>query len=109
MSGMARSTYYKILSDDTYGSSVRRRAAQDEEDIALVRQVLSYRGFKKGIRQVYMMMPDITGQQFGLHRIRHLMNKYGIRANIRRPSKKQEGHAGYVRTQPESKPADEEV
>lgn len=87
MSGMARSTYYKILSDDTYGSSVRRRAAQDEEDIALVRQVLSYRGFKKGIRQVYMMMPDITGQQFSLHRIRRLMNKYGIRTNIRRPSK----------------------
>lgn len=87
ISGVARSTYYKILSDETYGSSVRRRADQDEEDIALIRQVLDYRGFKKGIRQVYMMMPDVTGQQFSIHRIRRLMNKYGIRTNIRKPSK----------------------
>lgn len=86
-SGMARSTYYRILSDENYGYRMRQREEQDEEDIALIRQVLDYRGFKKGIRQVYMMMPDITGKQFSIHRIRRLMNRYGIRTNIRKPSK----------------------
>ncbi|MDO5151035.1 MAG: IS3 family transposase, partial [Oscillospiraceae bacterium] len=52
-----------------------------------IRQVLNYKGFEKGIRQVYMLMPKVTGEQFSIYRIRRLMNKYGIRTTIRRPSK----------------------
>jgi len=85
--GMSKSTYYEILNNEEYGCSAKRKANQDEEDIELIRQVLYYKGYEKGIRQVYMMMPEITGKQFSIHRIRRLMQKYGIRTTIRRPSK----------------------
>jgi len=85
--GMSKSTYYEILNNANYGSSPKRKADQDEKDIELIRQVLYYKGFEKGIRQVYMMMPGITGAQFSIHRIRRLMRKYGIRTTIRRPSR----------------------
>ena len=49
--------------------------------------MIAYKGFEKGIRQVYMLMPKVTGEQFSIYRIRRLMNKYGIRTTIRRPSK----------------------
>lgn len=85
--GMSKSTYYEILNNADYGCSAKRKADQDEKDIELIRQVLVYKGFEKGIRQVYMMMPGITGEQFSIHRIRRLMLKYGIRTTIRRPSR----------------------
>lgn len=85
--GMPKSTYYEILNNEDYGCSPKRKANQDEEDIKLIRQVLNYKGFEKGIRQVYMIMLEITGKQFSIHRIRRLMQKYGIRTTIRRPSK----------------------
>ncbi|HKM35258.1 MAG TPA: IS3 family transposase [Lachnospiraceae bacterium] len=85
--GMSKSTYYELLNNEDYGCSAKRKANQEEEDIELIRQVLYYKGFEKGIRQVYMMMPEITGKQFSIHRIRRLMQKYGIRTTIRRPSK----------------------
>lgn len=87
MMGIAKSTYYELLNNEHYGCSAKRKADQDEQDILLIREVLEYKGFEKGIRQVYMMMPEITGETFSIHRIRRMMNKYGIRTTIRRPSK----------------------
>ena len=85
--GISKSQYYALLNDDNYGISETRKKHQDEEDIEVIRHVLAYKGFEKGIRQIYMLMPKITGQQFSIYRIRRLMNKYGIRTTIRRPSK----------------------
>lgn len=85
--GIPKSTYYTIVNSESYGTGTERRATQDEADIEMIRQVLSYKGFEKGIRQVYMLMPKVTGEQFSIYRIRRLMNKYGIRTTIRRPSK----------------------
>lgn len=85
--GMSKSTYYELLNNEHYGSGAKRKADQDEKDIVLIQEVLDYKGFEKGIRQVYMMMPELTGESFSIHRIRRLMNKYGIRTTIRRPSK----------------------
>jgi transposase InsO family protein len=87
MMGIAKSTYYELLNNEHYGCSAKNKADQDEQDILLIREVLDYKGFEKGIRQVYMMMPKITGVSFSIHRIRRLMNKYGIGTTIRRPSK----------------------
>lgn len=84
---ISKSTYYALLNNEHYGNSAKRKADQDELDIVAIRKVLDYRGFEKGIRQVYMMMPLLTGENFSIHRIRRLMNKYGIRTTIRRPSK----------------------
>ena len=85
--GISKSQYYALLNDENYGSSVIKKAGQDEKDIEVIRQVLDYKGFEKGIRQVYMLMPKVTGERFSIYRIRRLMNKYGIRTTIRRPSK----------------------
>lgn len=87
MLGISKSTYYALLNDDNYGISIKRKSNQDDVDIEVIRQVLNYKGFEKGIRQVYMLMPKVAGEQFSIYRIRRLMNKYGIRTTIRRPSR----------------------
>ena len=85
--GISKSVHYELLSNEDYGNGIRKKELQDDEDIAIVRQVIDYKGFAKGIRQVYMLMPKVAGKQFSIHRIRHLMQKYGIETNIRRPSR----------------------
>lgn len=85
--GIAKSTYYEFLSNENYGRSVERKARKDAEDILLVRRVVEYKGFKKGYRQVYMMMESVTGQRMSMHRVLYLMRLDGIRTTIRRPSK----------------------
>lgn len=87
LTGISKSTYYALLNDEKYGTSEKRKQCQDEEDIEFIRQVVAYKGFEKGIRQVYMLLPKVTGQYFSIYRIRRLMNKYGIRTTIRRPSR----------------------
>ena len=85
--GIAKSTYYELLGNKDYGMSAQRRLARDDEDIMLVRQVADYKGFAKGYRQISMMMETVTGQVMSEHRVLYLMRKYGMRTNIRRPSK----------------------
>lgn len=85
--GIPKSTYYALLNDEEYGRASEKRAADDEKDIGTIREVLAYKGFGKGIRQVYMLMPKVTGRSFSIYRIRRLMKKYGIRTTIRRPDK----------------------
>ena len=81
--GISRSSYYSILRNDKYGTALLRQEKQDEEDAELVRQVMEYRGYRKGIRQICMMMPDVTARKFSLKKIRRLMKKYGITSGIR--------------------------
>ena len=85
--GMSKSVYYELLNNEDYGMSAQRKETKDAEDIGIVRQVIEYKGFAKGIRQIYMLMPHVTGKQFSIHRIRRLMKKYDIETAIRRPSK----------------------
>ena len=85
--GMSKSVYYELLNNEDYGMSGQRKETKDAEDIGIVRQVIEYKGFAKGIRQIYMLMPHVTGKQFSIHRIRRLMKKDGIETAIRRPSK----------------------
>lgn len=85
--GMAKSTYYELLTNEDYGMSAYRRLARDDEDILLVKQVAEYKGYAKGYRQISMMMETVTGREMSEHRVLYLMRKYGMRTNIRRPSK----------------------
>ena len=84
---MAKSTYYELLSNEDYGMAAQRRVVRDDEDILLVRQVADYKGYAKGYRQISMMMETVTGQTMSEHRVLYLMRKYGMRTNIRRPSR----------------------
>ena len=85
--GMPRSTYYELLHNENYGTGARRREMRDDEDILLIRQVAEYKGYKKGYRQISMMLEDVTGKTLSPHRVLYLMRKYGMRTNIRKPSK----------------------
>ena len=87
LAGLPKSTYYELLHNENYGKGAERRARRDDEDIELVRKVAGYKGYKKGYRQICMMMEDVTGRAMSAHRVLYLMRKYGMRTNIRKPSK----------------------
>ena len=78
--GISKSSYYSILSDDNYGMKER----QDEIDFEYIRKVMDYKGFRKGTRTNYMMLPDICGVHFGRNKILRLMRKYNCICAIRR-------------------------
>ena len=81
--GISRSSYYSILRNNSYGISQKMRDEQDDKDIEIIKRVMEYRGFRKGIRQIYMMMDDVTGYHFAMNKIKRLMKKYGVRSGIR--------------------------
>ena len=78
--GISKSSYYSILSDDNYGMKER----QDEIDFEYIKKVIDYKGFRKGTRTIYMMLPDICGVHFGRNKILRLMRKYNCKCAIRR-------------------------
>lgn len=90
--GISRASYYAILNDEGYGEAAKEKAARDAEDAALIRQVMEYKGFAKGSRQIYMMMPGLTGRHLGLKKIRRLMKEHGIESHIRKPKNNKRRH-----------------
>lgn len=85
--GLPKSTYYELLHNKDYGKGADRRKRRDDEDILLIREVAEYKGYKKGYRQISMMMKNVTGNEMSPHRVVMLMRRYGMRTGIRRPSK----------------------
>ena len=83
--GFSKSQFYKILRDETYGLHEELQEEQDEKDVELIRKVIAYRGFRKGVRQVYMQLPRVTGAHFALSKVRRLMRKYNLMSGIRSP------------------------
>ena len=77
--GISKSSYYSILSNDNYGMQER----QDEIDFECIKKVMDYKGFRKGTRTIYMMLPDICGVHFGRNKILRLMRKYNCICAIR--------------------------
>lgn len=82
--GISRASYYAILKNGNYGQAVIKRNEKDAQDAQLIRRVMEYKGFAKGSRQIYMMLPTLTGQHLGLKKIRRIMKEYGITSSIRK-------------------------
>lgn len=78
--GLFRSSYYSILSNDNYGMKDK----QDEIDFQCIKKVMDYKGFKKGSRTIYMMLPGMCGVHFGRAKILRLMKKYGCVCAVRK-------------------------
>lgn len=78
--GLSRSSYYSILSNDNYGMKDK----QDEIDFQHIKKVIDYKGFKKGSRTIYMMLPGMCGVHFGRAKILRLMKKYGCVCTVRK-------------------------
>ena len=70
--GISKSVYYKALNDSRYGLADERRRERDRRDLEKVAMVMEYKGFEKGVRQIYMMMPDLTGETFAISKIRRV-------------------------------------
>ena len=85
--GINKSVYYQLLSNENYGKGVLRRQIRDDEDIRLIRQVADYKGYKKGYRQISMLMNHVTGVEMSPHRVQMLMRRYGMNTGIRPPVK----------------------
>lgn len=81
--GISKTVYYKALYDEEYGRSEERREERDKADLEKVVMVMEYKGFEKGVRQIYMMMPDLTGETFAISKIRRLLRQNGIRTRVR--------------------------
>ena len=79
--GILKSSYYRYVYDRNYGIALQEREKEDERDIRIV---FDYRGYKKGARMVYMMLPELVGRKIGLRRIRRIMKKYGMDCGIRK-------------------------
>ncbi len=86
LTGFTRSTYYQHLNNDDYGKGAQRRQIRDDEDIQLIRQVAAYKGYKKGYRQISMLMNHVTGTEMSPHRVQMLMRRYGMNTGIRVPA-----------------------
>ena len=84
--GMSRTLYYLYINDKDFGMSEIKRQKQDDKDIKAIKKVLDYKGFKKGSRQVYILLPKLTGKSFSISKIRRLMKKYGLESGIRKHS-----------------------
>lgn len=82
--GISRNCYYSILKNDDYGTSAASKKEQDRLDAETVKTVLDHKGIRKGSRQVYMQMPDLTGKSMSLKKIRRLMKTYGMETGIRK-------------------------
>lgn len=78
--GLSRSSYYSILSNHNYGMKDK----QDEIDFQHIKKVIDYKGFKKGSRTIYMMLPGMCGVHFGRAKILRLMKKYGCVCTVRK-------------------------
>ncbi len=83
---ISRSTFYAIMRNETYGDTALAKEEQDEKDVALIKRVMEYKGFRKGSRQIYMMLPDLEGTTFALSKIRRLMDKFSLESGIRQPN-----------------------
>ena len=82
-SGISKTAYYKALNSKGYGMSEEIRRERDARDLEVIKTVMEYKGFEKGIRQIYMMMPELTGEQFAISKIRRLLRSAGIKTKVR--------------------------
>ena len=83
---VARTTFYGILRNENYGDAALEKENQDERDRECIIRVMEYKGFHKGARQIYMMLPDLEGVTFALSKVRRLMKKYSLTSGIREPN-----------------------
>jgi hypothetical protein len=80
IAGVSRSGYYNWVKSEA------TRLAQEEADkkgFALILEAYNFRGYKKGVRSIYMRLLR-TGIHMNQKKIRRLMHKYNLRCPIRK-------------------------
>lgn len=82
--GISRSAYYKYVSDPGYGLGGAKKREKDQRYKGAVRRAFFYKGFRKGARQICMLVPRLTGEKIGLKKVRKIMKELGLDAGVRK-------------------------
>lgn len=93
--GISRNSYYRYIKDERYGLSVDERDKLDEK---YVRLAFEYKGYKKGVRMVYMLIPKLSGKKIGIDRVRRIMRKYGMNSGVRQANSSRKAAAKMLET-----------
>lgn len=83
ISEVSRSGYYKYFSK----KSIKARHSNCDKDDKLKENILkafNFKGYKKGARQIKMVLQDQFKIKYNLKRIRRIMKKYDIKCPIRK-------------------------
>lgn len=80
VSGVSRSGYYRFIKSDI--TRVEREQS-DTRDRDIILSAISYRGYKKGSRSIYMTLINDFSIRFNRKKIQRLMRKYEIYCPIR--------------------------
>ena len=80
---ISKSSYYSILKDKSYITRANHREQKDLKDKLTIQKVIGYKGYTKGSRMIYMMMPRLTGIKMGRTKILRIMKKYKMTTSIR--------------------------
>ena len=83
-SGISKSFYYNVFSDNTYEKRAMEWELHRQEEINIVREVADYGGYPKGSRQIYMQMDTLTGRHMSRNKIMKLMREAGIQSRVRK-------------------------
>ena len=78
-----RSTWYGIMKSDTYGCREQNRLQRDHEDLEDVREIIAYKGFRKGSRQIKELLKRMKGKNIGRERILRIMKDHGLTCSVR--------------------------
>ena len=82
IANVSRSGYYRWAAA---AQSRAKRESQDQADFSLILQAYNHRGYAKGARSIYMRLMHMEPPvQMNLKKIRRLMNKYGLKCQIRK-------------------------
>lgn len=76
-------SYYRYVHDEKYGMAIRKR---DLRYLHIVREAFWYKGYPKGVRMVYMLIPRLFGIKIGLDRVRRIMREFDMDCSVRKPN-----------------------
>ncbi len=93
---ISRNSYYCYIGNERYGLDIRSR---DDLDEPIVRKAFEYKGFKKGVRQVYMLIPRISNKKIGIDRVRRIMKENGMVSGIRAANPQKRSRAKFMKSQ----------
>ena len=80
--GISKSVYYRYVNDSQYG---RKLTDRHVEDIRRIKIAFEYGGYRKGTRQVCMLIPRLfNGERMGYNKVCDLMKKSGLKCDIRK-------------------------
>lgn len=82
--GVSKTSFYSIINDDNYGKYEANVLVKESSEIEAIKKVIEYKGFKKGSRLIYSLLPKLTGIRLGRTKILRLCKKANLTCNVRK-------------------------